>query len=166
MIENTNININTYKNRNRQINKKIKLKVQKNDEKRTETLKKKTITMRKINIINNKNFIKKNIKDLHNASITNNKNKPELKKTLNTCGGQNPKKFNEEEFQKLMKNFDNWEKKRKDKIEKLKKEKEEELKLIKVPETNKEENLKFNTNPKKYDIVERLYIQDITKKRR
>ena len=57
--------------------------------------------------------------------------------------------------------------KKKEKIEKLKKEKEEEeMKLLKdQPETNKEENLKFNTNPKNYNIIERLYEQDIKKRK-
>jgi hypothetical protein len=66
-----------------------------------------------------------------------------------------------------MKNFDEWEKKKKEKLEKLQKQKEEEeLKLIKEnPETNREENLKYNLNPKNYTITERLYVEDIKKRK-
>ena len=136
------------------------------DDGNKETHKKQTYTERKANKAN-KNFIIRNIKDLHNTSVkSKNKNMPKLQKTLTTYRDPNAKKFNEEEFQQLMKNFDEWDKKKKEKIEKLKKEKEEEeLKLLKDPETNKEENLKFNTNPKNYNIIERLYDQDIKKRK-
>ena len=105
---------------------------------------------------------------MHNTNVkSKNKNNPEMQKTLTAYKDPNAKKFNEEEFQQLMKNFDEWDKKKKEKIEKLKKEKEEEeMKLLKdQPETNKEENLKFNTNPKNYNIIERLYEQDIKKRK-
>ena len=104
---------------------------------------------------------------MHNTSVkSKNKNRPEMQKALTTYKDPSAKKFNEEEFQQLMKNFDEWDKKKKEKIEKLKKEKEEEeLKLLKDPEINKEENLKFNTNPKNYNIIERLYDQDIKKRK-
>ena len=95
-----------------------------------------------------------------------NRSKPELQKTLTTLKGTNIKKFNEEEFQKLMDNFDSWEKKKKEKIEKLQKQtEEEELRLLKDPETNRDENLKYNINPKNYDITERLYVEDIKKRK-
>jgi hypothetical protein len=66
-----------------------------------------------------------------------------------------------------MKNFDQWEKKKKEKIEKLQKQKEEEeLKTImENPQTNREENLKYNLNPKNYSITERLYVEDIKKRK-
>jgi hypothetical protein len=65
-----------------------------------------------------------------------------------------------------MNNFKDWERKKKEKIEKLKKEQEEkELKLLKDPITNKKANMKFNTNPKNFTAVERLYEQDIKKRK-
>jgi len=66
-----------------------------------------------------------------------------------------------------MKSFDQWEKKKKEKIEKLQKQKEEEeLKTItENPQTNREENSKYNLNPKNYSITERLYVEDIKKRK-
>ena len=165
ILTKTNTKTNTNANANKLVN--IKVNVQKDDKNR-ETYKRQTYTERKANKANRKNFIIKNIKDLHNTSVkSKNKNNPELQKTLTAYKDPNAKKFNEEEFQQLMKNFDEWDKKKKEKIEKLKKEKEEEeMKLLKdQPETNKEENLKFNTNPKNYNIIERLYEQDIKKRK-
>ena len=69
-------------------------------------------------------------------------------------------------FYRVMDYFDSLGKKRKENIEKLQKQKEEEeLRLLKDPETNREENLKYNLNPKNYNITERLYIEDIKKRK-
>ena len=57
--------------------------------------------------------------------------------------------------------------KRKKKLENLRKLKEEkELKSVTYyPETNKEKNSKFKLNPKNYTAVERLYTQDLIKRK-
>ena len=78
--------------------------------------------------------------------------------------GNENKKLSKIKFQKLYDNFNTWEKRKNEKIEKMKKKKEEEeLKLLKNPKINKDE--KFNINPKNYDIIERLYVQDIKKRK-
>ena len=87
-----------------------------------------------------------------------------MKKSVTTYAHK--KKFNKEDFNKQMDNFKDWERKKKEKIEKLKKEQEEkELKLLKDPITNKKANMKFNTNPKNFTAAERLYEQDIKKRK-
>ena len=165
----TLIKKNTKTNTNANANKLVNIRVNvQRDDKNKETHKRQTYTERKANKANKKNFIIKNIKDLHNTSAkSKNKSKAELQETLTTYKDPNAKKFNEEEFNQLMKNFNEWDKKKKEKIEKLKKEKEEEeMKLLKDhPDTNKEENLKYNINPKNYNIIERLYEQDIKKRK-
>ena len=89
-----------------------------------------------------------------------------MKKAITTFVPSN-KKFNQRDFNKQMENFKDWEKKKQEKLAKLKRELDEkELQLLKDhPETNKEANLKFNTNPKNYTAVERLYTQDIKKRK-
>ena len=123
---------------------------------------------KEFNIINNKNFVILN-KNLLNSIKRNNERKKinkELEKSLSSFTEPKNKRFNEEEFHKLMDKFDSLEKKRKENIEKLQKQKEEEeLRLLKDPETNREENLKYNLNPKNYNITERLYIEDIQKRK-
>jgi hypothetical protein len=115
-------------------------------------------------------YREKNKEELNNIILkakSRNREKMEKAETTVKLENKNEKKLNKEEFDQLMKNFDQWEKKKKEKLEKLQKEKEEEeLKLIKEnPETNREENLKYNLNPKNYSITERLYIEDIKKRK-
>ena len=86
-----------------------------------------------------------------------------MKKSVTTYPN---KKFNPEEFNKTLESFKEWENKRKERIKQLEKEqREKEKKLLKNPEINKEANLKFNTNPKNYTAVERLYTQDLIKRK-
>ena len=86
-----------------------------------------------------------------------------MKKSVTTYPS---KKFNPEEFNKRLESFKEWENKRKDRIKQLEKEqREKEKKLLKNPEINKEANLKFNINPKNYTAVERLYTQDLIKRK-
>ena len=115
-------------------------------------------------------YQEKNKEDLNNIiQKAKSRNREKMEKAVTTVKleNKNEKKLNKEEFDQLMKNFDEWERKKKEKLEKLQKEKEEEeLKLIKEnPETNHEENLKYNLNPKNYSITERLYIEDIKKRK-
>ena len=94
------------------------------------------------------------------------KTKNGMKKAVTTYSSISNRKFNENDFKKQMDSFNDWEKKKKAKLERLKKEKEErERKLMKEPETNKEANLRFNTNPKNFTAVERLYTQDLKKRK-
>ena len=88
-----------------------------------------------------------------------------MKKTVTTYSNISNRKFNKNDFKRQMDSFNDWEKKKKAKLERLKKEKEErESKLMKEPKTNKNINLKFNTNPKNFTAVERLYTQDLKKR--
>ena len=85
-----------------------------------------------------------------------------MKKSITTYPN---KKFNPEEFNKRLESFKEWENKRKERIKQLEKEqREKEKKLLKNPQINTETNLKFNTNPKNYTAVERLYTQDLIKR--
>ena len=74
------------------------------------------------------------------------------------------KKFNEEEFQKQLKSFELWEKKRNEKIENLKKKKvQKELDSV-----NNKKNIHYNKkmpNDKLPSVLERLYTKDIEKRR-
>ena len=89
-----------------------------------------------------------------------------MKKAVTTYPGVSHKKFNQTEFNKQIESFYDWEKKKKEKVEKMKKEQEEnKLKLLKDPVTNKKANLKFNTNPKNLTTIERLYDQDLKKRK-
>ena len=89
-----------------------------------------------------------------------------MKKAVTTYPNVSHKKFDQTEFNKKIESFYDWEKKKKEKVEKMKKEQEEnELKLLKEPVTNKKANLKFNTNPKNLTAIERLYDQDLKKRK-
>lgn len=102
--------------------------------------------------------------DINTNPTQNESDNKAMKKSVTTYAPK--KKFNKEDFNKQMNNFKDWERKKKEKIEKLKKEQEEkELKLLKDPITNKKANMKFNTNPKNFTAVERLYEQDIKKRK-
>jgi len=88
-----------------------------------------------------------------------------MKKSVTTYPTTN-RKFNANEFQKQIESFNDWERKKKEKIKQKQQEKiENEKKLLKNPKINNEANLKFNTNPKNYDAVERLYNQDLIKRK-
>ena len=89
-----------------------------------------------------------------------------MKKAITSYPSSSGKKFDENEFKKQMERFKEWEVKKKENIQKMKEEKiENEKKLLKNPKVNKQANLKFNTNPKNYTAVERLYTQDLIKRK-
>ena len=88
-----------------------------------------------------------------------------MKKAVTTYPNMNNRKFNPGGFQKQLQSFYDWDKKKKAHLKRLEEEKlEREKKLLKNPQINTEANLKFNTNPKNYDAVERLYNQDRQKR--
>ena len=77
------------------------------------------------------------------------------------------KKFDPVKFNEYLKGINEYENRKKEKIEHMKKQEEEkELKKITYyPKINKESNLKFKVNPKNYSTVERLYTQDLMKRK-
>jgi len=107
------------------------------------------------------NFSNNNSQSLRSAKTKNN-----LKKTVTSYPSSTNKKFNANEFKKQLDSFNDWEVKRKAKLKQMQQEKiEKEKNLLKNPTINNEANLKFNTNPKNYDAVERLYTQDLIKRK-
>ena len=87
-----------------------------------------------------------------------------MKKAITTYPNM-PNKFNPGGFKKQLQSFYDWDKKKKAHIKQMEREKlEKEKELLKNPEINTEANLKYNTNPKNYDAVERLYHQDLQRR--
>jgi len=91
-----------------------------------------------------------------------------LKKSMTTYTNKlAKKKFDPVKFNEYLKGVNDYENRKKEKIEHMKKQEEEkELKKITYhPKINKESNLKFKVNPKNYSTVERLYTQDLMKRK-
>ena len=94
------------------------------------------------------NFSNNNSQSLRSAKTKNN-----LKKTVTSYPSSTNKKFNANEFKKQLDSFNDWEVKRKAKLKQMQQEKiEKEKNLLKNPTINNEANLKFNTNPKNYEL--------------
>ena len=113
----------------------------------------------------NSNFLHKNTTIV--TKIQRNPNKI-LKKSLTTYTNKlTKKKFDPVKFNEYLKGINEYENRKKEKIEHMKKQEEEkELKKITYhPKINKESNLKFKVNPKNYSTVERLYTQDLMKRK-
>ena len=113
----------------------------------------------------NSNFLHKNTTIV--TKIQRNPNKI-LKKSMTTYTNKlAKKKFDPVKFNEYLKGINEYENRKKEKIEHMKKQEEEkELKKITYhPKINKESNLKFKVNPKNYSTVERLYTQDLMKRK-
>ena len=113
----------------------------------------------------NSNFLHKNTTIV--TKIQRNPNKI-LKKSMTTYTNKlAKKKFDPVKFNEYLKGVNDYENRKKEKIEHMKKQEEEkELKKITYhPKINKESNLKFKVNPKNYSTVERLYTQDLMKRK-
>ena len=91
-----------------------------------------------------------------------------IKKTITTYNNKlNNRKFDSNKFQEYLKGVYDYEQRKQEKIENMRKQKQEkELKKVTYyPKINKESNLKFKVNPKKYSTIERLYTQDLIKRK-
>ena len=79
----------------------------------------------------------------------------------------NKRKFDSEKFNEYLKGINEYENRKKTKIENLRKQEEEKelKKIIGHPKINKESKLKFKVNQKKYSAIERLYTQDLMKRK-
>ena len=122
------------------------------------------------NKIKKKKEFNSNISNKNTTIVTKIQRNPNkiLKKSMTTYTNKLTKrKFDPVKFNEYLKGVDDYQNRKKEKIEHMKKQEEEkELKKITYhPKINKESNLKFKVNPKNYSTVERLYTQDLMKRK-
>ena len=115
-----------------------------------------------------KNEVNKNTLIKNKTLITKIERNPKkvMKKSMTTYSNKiNKRKFDPVKFNEYLKGIDDYENKKKEKIENMRKQKEEkELKKETYhPKINKD--LKYKVNPKNYSTIERLYTQDLIKRK-
>ena len=101
------------------------------------------------------------------TKIVRNPNK-NIKKSVTTYSNKlDNKKFNSNKFNEYLKSLKEYEIKKKEKLEFLRQQNEEKekRKMTNLPRINKETKYNNKINPKNYSTVERLYTQDIIKRK-
>jgi len=128
------------------------------------------LTSNNYNKVQKKKDINSNILTKNRTIVTKIQRNPNkiLKKSMTTYTNKLTKrKFDPVKFNEYLKGVEDYENMKKEKIKYMKKQ-EEEKELRKItyhPKINKESNLKFKVNPKNYSTVERLYTQDLIKRK-